>query len=177
MTKTIPWWSPQITGQEYALVKDVLDSDYLNDGDVTTRFEQEVAQLVGAKHAVAVTSGTIALFLALAGVGVGPGDEVIVPDVTFIATANAVMLTGARPVPVMAARTASHSSGRILRRRHIWGGAPKICPGSAPMSCARSKAVMRPPDEPTCAPIFMRSRASARGSPRGPSVGRSHSAE
>jgi perosamine synthetase len=81
-------------------VREVLDSNYLNDGDVTTRFEQEVAQLVGAKHAVAVTSGTIALFLALAGVGVGPGDEVIVPDVTFIATANAVMLTGARPVLV-----------------------------------------------------------------------------
>ena len=100
MTKAIPWWLPQITGQEYALVKDVLDSNYLNDGDVTTRFEQEVAQLVGAKHAVAVTSGTIALFLALAGVGVGPGDEVIAPDVTFIATANAVMLTGARPVLV-----------------------------------------------------------------------------
>jgi perosamine synthetase len=86
--------------EEYTLVREVLDSNYLNDGDVTTRFEQEVAQLVGAKHAVAVTSGTIALFLALAGVGVGPGDEVIVPDVTFIATANAVMLTGARPVLV-----------------------------------------------------------------------------
>jgi perosamine synthetase len=98
--RDIPWWSPQITGQEYALVKDVLDSNYLNDGDVTTRFEQEVARLVGAKHGVAVTSGTVALFLALAGVGVGPGDEVIVPDVTFVATANAVVLTGAKPVLV-----------------------------------------------------------------------------
>jgi len=86
--------------QEYTLVKDVLDSNYLNEGDVTTCFEQEVAQLVRAKHAVAITSGTIALFLALAGMGVGPGHEVIVPDVTFIATANAVMLTGARPVLV-----------------------------------------------------------------------------
>jgi len=100
MPKSIPWWSPQITGKEYQLIKEVLDSNFLNDGDVTTRFEQEIAKRVGVKHAIAVTSGTSAIFLALAGVGIGPGDEVIVPDVTFIATANAVTLTGARPVLV-----------------------------------------------------------------------------
>jgi perosamine synthetase len=100
MSVKIPWWSPQITGSEYALVKDVLDSNYVNEGDVTARFEQDVARLVGAKYAVAVTSGTIAIFLSLAALGVGPGDEVIVPDVTFIATANAVRLAGANPVLV-----------------------------------------------------------------------------
>lgn len=87
-------------GNEYALVRDVLDSNYLNDGDVTTRFEREIARLVGAKHAVGVTSGTAALFLALAALGISHGDEVIVPDLTFIATANAVTLTGATPVLV-----------------------------------------------------------------------------
>ena len=100
MSKTIPWWSPQMTGDEQTLIRHVLDSNYLNDGDITTRFEQEIARLVGAKYAVAVTSGTAALFLALAGLGVGSGDEVIVPDVTFIATANAVRLAGASPVLV-----------------------------------------------------------------------------
>jgi perosamine synthetase len=100
MEKYIPWWAPKITGQEYVLIKDVLDSNYLNDGDITTRFEKEVARLIGAKYAVAVTSGTAALFLALAGLGVGPEDEVIVPDVTFIATENAVMLAGAKPILV-----------------------------------------------------------------------------
>ena len=89
-----------MTGQEYTAIKSALDSNYINEGDVTTRFEQEVARLMGVKHAIATTSGTAAIFLALAGVGVGPGDEVIVPDVTFIATANAVMLTGAKPVLV-----------------------------------------------------------------------------
>jgi perosamine synthetase len=59
-----------------------------------------LAELLGCKHAVAVTSGTSALFLALAANGIGPGDEVIVPDVTFIATANAVSMTGAKPVLV-----------------------------------------------------------------------------
>ena len=100
MIKNIPWWSPQITKQEHTLVNDVLNSNYVNEGEVTTEFEQEVARLLDVKHAIATTSGTAAIFLALAGVGVGPGDEVIVPDVTFIATANSVMLTGAKPVLV-----------------------------------------------------------------------------
>lgn len=100
MTNNIPWWSPQMTDQESTLVKSVIDSNYINEGDITTHFEQEIAHLLGVKYAVATTSGTAALFLAAAGAGVGPGDEVIVPDVTFIATANAVMLTGAKPVLV-----------------------------------------------------------------------------
>jgi perosamine synthetase len=98
--RRIPWWEPQPTGGEEARVIAVLRSNYLNDGDVTSEFERRVESLFGASHAVATTSGTIAIFLALAAAGVGPGDEVIVPDVTFIATANAVRLTGATPVLV-----------------------------------------------------------------------------
>jgi perosamine synthetase len=89
-----------MTGAEEARVIGVLRSNYLNDGDVTTEFEGRIAGLFGAAHAVATTSGTTAIFLALAAAGAGPGDEVIVPDVTFIATANAVRLTGATPVLV-----------------------------------------------------------------------------
>ena len=96
----IPFWALHIGPNEYANLREVLESNYVNDGDVTTRFEREIAMLVGAKHAVAVTSGTSALFLSLAALGVGHGDEVIVPDLTFIATANAVTLTGATPVLV-----------------------------------------------------------------------------
>src|SRR4051812_47387476 len=98
--KTIPWWHPQMSGGEEARVADVIRSNYLNDGDVTTAFEDRIAGLFGAAHAVATTSGTTAIFLALAAAGVGQGDEVIVPDVTFIATANAVRLAGATPVLV-----------------------------------------------------------------------------
>ncbi len=89
-----------MTGQEYGLVKEVLDSNYTNEGDFTVRFEEEIARLVGVRYAVATTSGTVALFLALAAMGIGLGDEVIVPDATFIATANAVKLTGAKAVLV-----------------------------------------------------------------------------
>jgi perosamine synthetase len=100
MSRTIPWWMPQIGDAEYELVKRVLDSNYLNEGQITERFESEIASLLGVRHVVAVTSGTVAIYLALAGLGVGAGDEVIVPDMTFIATANAVTMTGARPVLV-----------------------------------------------------------------------------
>jgi perosamine synthetase len=93
----IEWWQPVIGSNEYDLVNDVLKSGFLNDGKVTDQFEKEVAQLLGAQYAVAVTSGTAALYLALKACDIGHGDEVIVPDTTFIATANAVVMTGAVP--------------------------------------------------------------------------------
>src|SRR5882762_2132913 len=94
MVPRIQWWSPQMTGAELALVKGVLDSNYLNEGKVTEDFEQQIAKLVNARYAVGVTSGTAAIYLSLVALGVGAGDEVIVPDVTFIATANAVAMAG-----------------------------------------------------------------------------------
>src|SRR5262249_43339332 len=70
------------------------------EGGVTAEFERRIAGLVGARHAVASTSCTTALYLALKALDVGVGDEVLVPDITFIATANAVTMTGAKPVLV-----------------------------------------------------------------------------
>ena len=75
-------------------------SNYVNDGEDADKFEGEIARLLGARHAVSVTSGTTALYLSLKALGIGHGDEVIVPDVTFIATANAVTMTGGRAVLV-----------------------------------------------------------------------------
>jgi dTDP-4-amino-4,6-dideoxygalactose transaminase len=96
----IPWFAPITDQAEKALVNQVLDSQYLNDGKVTRELERRVAELVGVKHCVAVTSGTSALTLCLMAKGIGHGDEVIIPDLTFIATANAVRLAGAEPVLV-----------------------------------------------------------------------------
>lgn len=93
-----PFWQPEVGAEESAGVARVFESNYLNDGAVTAEFESRIAQMFGAKHAVAVTSGTAALFVSLVAAGVGYGDEVIVPDITFIATANAVSMTGARAV-------------------------------------------------------------------------------
>jgi len=87
-----------MTGNELALLKAVLDSNFLNDGEVTEEFARKIATLTDAKFGIGVTSGTAAIYLSLVALGVTRGDEVIVPDMTFIATANAVSMTGARPV-------------------------------------------------------------------------------
>jgi dTDP-4-amino-4,6-dideoxygalactose transaminase len=67
-------------------------------GAETQAFEEEFAQAIGARHAIAVTNATAALHLACVACGIGPGDEVIVPSLTFVATANAVRYVGASPV-------------------------------------------------------------------------------
>lgn len=99
-TTAIPWWAPQLGAEERERLLRVVDSNYLNEGNVTEEFERTAAAMFGAAHGIATTSGTSAIFLALAALGAGHGDEVIVPDVTFIATANAVTLSGATPVLV-----------------------------------------------------------------------------
>jgi len=83
---------------EVKAVSDVIRSRWLSMGQVTQQFEQEFATFTGAKHALAVTNATAALHLACVVAGIGPGDEVIVPSLTFVATANAVRYTGATPV-------------------------------------------------------------------------------
>jgi perosamine synthetase len=93
--KPIAWFGPHLTGRELEGLRDVLDSQYVNDGPVAGVFESRIAALVGTRYAVAVTSGTAAISLALMAAGVGQGDEVLVPDLTFAATANAVRFAGA----------------------------------------------------------------------------------
>ncbi len=84
--------------EERAAVDDVLRSKWLTMAAVTQEFEQNFAAYVGAKHAIAVTNATAALHLACVVAGLGPGDEAIVPSLTFVATANAIRYTGATPV-------------------------------------------------------------------------------
>lgn len=96
----IKWWQPQLGTEEQKFIKKVFDSNFPNEGELTTLFEQRICKLLDSKHAVAVTSGTAAIFLSLKGLNICQGDEVIVPDITFIATANAVQMCGAKPVLV-----------------------------------------------------------------------------
>jgi dTDP-4-amino-4,6-dideoxygalactose transaminase len=81
--------------EEKQAVLRVLESKWLTLGSVTADFEKRFAEAVGAKHAIAVANGTVALHLACRVGGIGPGDEVIVPSLTFVATANAALYTGA----------------------------------------------------------------------------------
>jgi perosamine synthetase len=94
----IPISKPIIENEEIEAVVNVLKSGMLTRGKETENFEKEFASYIGAKYSVSVMNGTIALEAALKALGIKSGDEVIVPDFTFIATANAVVNVGARPV-------------------------------------------------------------------------------
>jgi perosamine synthetase len=94
----VPFAKPHLTGREGALVAEVIASGWVSQGPKVRAFEEAFAARVGAAEAVATTSCTTALQLALYVMGVGPGDEVIVPSLSFIATANSVWQCGATPV-------------------------------------------------------------------------------
>ncbi|HEU5324391.1 MAG TPA: DegT/DnrJ/EryC1/StrS family aminotransferase [Candidatus Limnocylindria bacterium] len=94
----IPIARPQMGEEEKERVWDAMASGSLAQGPRVHQFEDEFAAMVGAGHAVATSSGTTALHLALLGYGVGEGDEVITVPFTFIASANSILYTGARPV-------------------------------------------------------------------------------
>jgi dTDP-4-amino-4,6-dideoxygalactose transaminase len=99
--KPFPIW-PQYDETERNALQDVLESRvwWRTPGTKTLEFEQEFARFHCARHGIAVTNGTAALEVAMSALGVGPGDEVIVPDFTFVATASAVLCAGALPVMV-----------------------------------------------------------------------------
>ncbi|HEV8537203.1 MAG TPA: DegT/DnrJ/EryC1/StrS family aminotransferase [Candidatus Limnocylindria bacterium] len=94
----IPITKPALTEEEARAPFESIKSGWVTQGPKVAEFEKAVAGYVGAKHGIATTSCTTGLHLALASIGVGPGDEVIVPSFTFIASANAVLYTGAAVV-------------------------------------------------------------------------------
>ncbi len=96
----LPFARPLIGEDEIAEVVDSLRSGWITTGPKVKRFEAAFADYIGARHAVAVSSCTAGLHVALAALGIGPGDEVIVPSFTFCSTANVVVHLGARPVLV-----------------------------------------------------------------------------
>ncbi len=97
----VPVAEPNLTGRELEYVTDCVASNWISSqGKYVNRFEQEFALLCESRYALATSNGTSALHLGLVALGVGPGDEVIVPDLTFIASANAVTYCGAKAVLV-----------------------------------------------------------------------------
>jgi len=95
----IPVNEPLIAKNALAYASDCIKSGWISSaGSYIRRFEEAFAGYIGVKHAVTATSGTTALHLALAAAGIGPGDEVIIPDLTMIAVPYAVLYTGAKPV-------------------------------------------------------------------------------
>lgn len=95
-----PIGNPSIGEREIAHVVQTLRDGRLTQGGLVQQFESLLATTLNVKHVVACSSGTAALHLALAAIGIGPGDEVLVPDLTYVATVNAVTYVGATPVLV-----------------------------------------------------------------------------
>ena len=94
----IPYGRQSIDEEDIRAVVEVLRSDWLTTGPKVAEFEQAFADFIGVKQAVAVSNGTAALHAAMFALEIGPGDEVIVPSMTFAATANCVVFQGATPV-------------------------------------------------------------------------------
>lgn len=95
----IPIYQPSLTGNEKKYVNDCLDSTWISSkGKYLPLFEDEFKKYININHATAVANGTVAIHLALIALGIGEGDEVIVPTLTYIASVNAIKYTGAEPV-------------------------------------------------------------------------------
>ena len=95
----IPVYRPELGSNEKEYVLQCLESTWISSkGEFIDRFQSDFARFIGAKHVVAVTNGTVALHLALLGIGLGLGDEVIVPSLTYIAPVNAIRYVGATPI-------------------------------------------------------------------------------
>lgn len=89
---------PVIGSEEKKAINQVLDSGYLVQGKTVNTFERKFARFIGTKYAVATSSGTTALYLALLALGIGKGDEVITPSFSFISTSSVILFTGAKPI-------------------------------------------------------------------------------
>jgi perosamine synthetase len=144
----IPFHQPSIGDGERAAVLEVLDSGWLTTGSRTVAFEEAFREAVGARHAVAVNSATAALHLAMEAIGIGPGDEVVVPAYTFTSSAETVLYLGARPaladvdprsanVTPEAVAAAMTPATRAVEVVHVAGlpadvgGVRRVAPGSA----------------------------------------------
>ena len=120
----LPFSRPSITADDIAAVADVLKSGWITTGSRCTELEQQFEAFTGCAHAVAVTSATAAMHLLLHNLGIGPGDEVITPSMTWVSTVNLITLCGATPVFVDVDRdtlmtTADHVEEALTERTKL----------------------------------------------------------
>ena len=94
----LPFTRPEVTDNDIAEVVSVLKSGWLTNGPKNAAFEEKICEYTDCKHAVALSSATAGMHILLAAIGIGPGDEVITPSLTWVSTANMIVLSGAKPV-------------------------------------------------------------------------------
>jgi perosamine synthetase len=114
----IPVYQPSLQGNEKKYVNECMDSSWISSrGEFIPRFERSFCDYTGARFATSVTNGTVANHLALLALGIGPGDEVIVPTLTYVASANAIAYLGAKPVFVDSRRDSWQMDPDEVRRK------------------------------------------------------------
>jgi perosamine synthetase len=94
----IPQFQPYLDNQEYEAIKSCFDLNWITEGPKSKEFVDKLLKMMGVKYGVLAPNGTLSLYMALKSLGIGKGDEVIVPNFTFIASANAIEMVGAKPV-------------------------------------------------------------------------------
>lgn len=114
MNFNVPFFRHELGAEELNAVAEVLAGNILTTGETVARFEKQFAELLGANHAVGLTSCTGAMHLALAALGIGPGDEVITTPMTFIATATSIIQAGATPVFVDVEPETGNIAARLI---------------------------------------------------------------
>jgi dTDP-4-amino-4,6-dideoxygalactose transaminase len=150
----VPLADVVVSEADIGAVADVYRSGWLSMGPETERLEADFAQFAGTAHALAAANGTAALHLLCAGLGLGPGDEVVVPSLTFVATVNAIAYTGAQPVfadvrglaePWLSADTAAAaltpSTAAIMNM--TYGGHPAETEALAALASERGLALLQ----------------------------------
>jgi dTDP-4-amino-4,6-dideoxygalactose transaminase len=96
----ISWAEPSIEKEEFNAIQKVMESRWLTQGPITEKLEKKISQTLGSKHAIVMNNGTSSLICSLLAHEIGPGDEVIVPSFTFVASVNSIISVGAKPVLV-----------------------------------------------------------------------------
>lgn len=160
MAFEIPIYKPSLDGNEKKYLNECLESTWISSkGRFIAEFERRFAQYTDVKHAASVCNGTVALHLALVALGIGPGDEVIVPTLTYISSANAIAYTGATPVFVDSSKSTWQmdpddvvrkitSKTKAVMAVHLYG---HPCDMEALTSIARDKSLFLVED---CAEAF-----------------------
>ena len=98
ISKVIPQFQPYLDHLELQAVKECFDANWITEGPKSKEFVTRLSSVLGFKYGVLASNGTVALYMGLIAMGIKPGDEVIVPDFTFIASANAITMCGAKPI-------------------------------------------------------------------------------
>jgi perosamine synthetase len=143
----IPIYQPDLSGNEKKYVNECLDSSWISSrGRFVNEFEVQFARMIGVNHTATVSNGTVALHLALLALGIGPGDEVIVPTLTYVASANAISYTGATPVFVDSLRDTWQIDPDDVRR-HITARTKAIMPVHLYGQACDMDSLMRIADE------------------------------